>query len=135
MNLVIKIALGIILAFSILGISVSLIEMYAIQEMNESLQRKALLEQAKIKKQQEAKLREKESQRLFAIKEQQKKEKAQRLAWRKQQTWYTWYKENEPEGCDNWQSDRHMVECINKKMDLKSEFEKVWHSQHSLSQK
>jgi len=130
MNLVIKIALGVILAVVIMGISAALIEFYAEQEMQESLQR----QQNRIKQQHEAKLRDQKIQRLLTIKENEKKAEDQRSARAKQQAWYAWYNKRESKGCDNWQSDRHMVECINKKMDLKSEFETVWNSQHNLYQ-
>ena len=135
MKLVIKIALGVVLAFVIMGTAAALIEMYAIQEMNESIKRKAIQEQERIKKQKETLLREQERKRLLSIKEQQQKEKARRIAWKKQQAWYAWYEKREPKGCKNWQSERHMVDCTNKKMDLKGQFEKVWNSQHNQTQK
>jgi len=135
MNLVIKIALGVILAFVIMGVSAALIEFYAEQEMQESLQRQQKQKQNRIKQQHEAKLRDRKIQRLLAIKENQKKAKEQRLFREKHQAWYAWYNKREPKGCDNWQSDRHMVECINKKMDLKSEFNKTWNLQLNLSRK
>jgi len=135
MNLVIKIALGVILAVVIMGISAALIEFYAVQEMQESLQRQQKQKQNRIKQKHEAKLRDQKIQRLLTIKENEKKAEAQRSAREKQQAWYSWYNKREPKGCDNWKSDRHMVECINKKMDLKSKFETVWNSQHNLPQK
>mgnify|MGYP000417925460 CR=1 FL=1 len=133
MNLVIKIALGVILAVVIMGISAALIEFYAIQEMQESLVRQQKQKQARIKQQHEAKLRDHKIQRLLAIKENKKKAETQRIVREKQQAWYVWYNKREPKGCDNWQSDRHMVECINKKMDLKSEFNKMWGLQRNIS--
>lgn len=36
------------------------------------------------------------------------------------QAFHAWYQE--PEGCNNWQSDRHMVECVQHKMTAKSKF-------------
>jgi len=110
--------------------SAAYIHFYFIPILGDPLQRNALLEQNRVKNKKEAKLSNEESQRLLTI-----KEKSERLNFEKQQAWYAWYRKREEKGCDNWQSDRHMVECINKKMDLKSEFEKVWNSQHSLSQK
>jgi len=132
MNLVIKIALGVILAVVIMGISAALIEFYAEQEMQESLQRQQKQKQNRIKQQHEAKLRDQKIQRLLTIKENKKKAEAQRSAREKQQAWYAWYNEREPSGCENWQSDRHMVECINKKMDLKNEFKIVWNSHNKI---
>lgn len=37
-----------------------------------------------------------------------------------------WYKE--PDGCDQWQSDRHMVDCVQHKMTAKSEFRTIYKS-------
>jgi uncharacterized protein HemX len=53
--------------------------------------------------------------------------RAQQVARRRQeqqlryeQAFTAWYQE--PEGCDNWRSDTHMVECVNHKMRAKGEF-------------
>ncbi|MOA05070.1 hypothetical protein D3C78_1246510 [compost metagenome] len=38
--------------------------------------------------------------------------------------WEAFYKQ--PRGCDNWQSDSHMVECQNDRLRAKREFEQKW---------
>jgi len=131
MKLIVKIAFLLV----IMAAASTFIPSYLMRGINELRQRNIPEVQELAKRQKEDTLRDQELQRLLAIKENQQKEKAQRLAHEKQQAWYAWYSKREEKGCDNWQSDRHMVECTNKKMDLKSEFKKVWNSQHRLSQK
>ncbi len=119
----------------ILATSAAFIPSYLMQGINELMQRNPFQVQERIKSQKVAKLRDKEQQKLLNIKEKQETEKAQRLDLRKQQTWSAWYNERAPKGCDNWQSDRHMVECINHKMDSKVAFEKVWNVQQNAIKK
>ncbi|WP_341304334.1 hypothetical protein [Pseudomonas sp. TMP25] len=38
--------------------------------------------------------------------------------------WEAYYQQ--PKGCDNWQSDAQMVNCVNDKMRAKKEFEEKW---------
>ncbi|MNG32139.1 hypothetical protein D3C84_1180800 [compost metagenome] len=38
--------------------------------------------------------------------------------------WERYYRA--PRGCDNWQSDSHMVECQNHQLRAKREFEQKW---------
>lgn len=42
----------------------------------------------------------------------------------KNKAWLEWY--NEPVGCDNWQSESHMVECSNHKRRARVVFDKLW---------
>ncbi len=42
----------------------------------------------------------------------------------KERAWDTWYKE--PDGCDYFTSDRHMVECVNHRIRRKKVFEALW---------
>ncbi len=67
-----------------------------------------------------------EQTRQQEAKQQQAAEEArkQALAQQKEAAWFKWYKE--PEGCQAFQSDKHMVECINHKMRSKKEFEALW---------
>jgi len=43
---------------------------------------------------------------------------------RRNAAWDQFYQE--PRGCDNWQSDQHMVECLSLKSHAKAEFERKW---------
>ena len=43
---------------------------------------------------------------------------------RRSAAWDKFYQE--PRGCDNWQSDQHMVECLSFKSHAKAEFERKW---------
>jgi len=43
---------------------------------------------------------------------------------RHDEAWGSYYKPKA--GCDVWQSDAHMVECVNHKMRSKDEFERQW---------
>jgi hypothetical protein len=43
---------------------------------------------------------------------------------RRNAAWNQFYQE--PRGCDNWQSDQHMVECLSLKSHAKTEFERKW---------
>lgn len=130
-----KLILRIIFLLVILAAFSAFIPSYFMRGINEVVHRNSFQAQDQVKKQKIAKLRDKKQQKLLDIKEKQETEKAQRLDMRKQQTWYAWYNEKVPKGCDNWQSDRHMVECINHKMDSKVAFEKVWNSQQNAIQK
>jgi len=125
MKLIVRLAFLLV----IMAAASAFIPSYLIQGINELRQRNIPEVQEKSKRQKEDTLRDQERQRLLAI-----KEGAKRLDFKKQQAWYGWYNKREEKGCDNWQSDRHMVECTNKKMDLKSEFETAWNSQHNLYQ-
>jgi hypothetical protein len=52
---------------------------------------------------------------------------AQAAAMSKQrhdEAWSIYYKPQQ--GCDNWESDAHMVKCVNHKMRAKEEFERKW---------
>jgi hypothetical protein len=40
------------------------------------------------------------------------------------QAWREWYQEKKPPECDQWQSESHMVECVNHSIRSKREFEK-----------
>ena len=135
MKLIVKIALGVVMTFILIATAYSLIETFAIQKLNKSFQHRAILQKERIIKQKEDKIKAQEQQRFLNIRKNQKIKEAQRLAWKKKQAWYAWYNEREPEGCDNWQSERHMVECINHKMDSKVKFEKMWHSQKNTIKK
>lgn len=42
----------------------------------------------------------------------------------KNKAWLEWY--NEPVGCDNWQSESHMVECSNHKRRARVVFDRLW---------
>ena len=48
----------------------------------------------------------------------------QQLKVKKHAAWLSCYKE--PEGCNNFKSDQHMVECINHKMRAQKEFERLF---------
>ena len=48
----------------------------------------------------------------------------QQLAASKNRAWSEWY--HEPAGCDQWQSDTHMVECVNARMRARRAFEQEW---------
>lgn len=43
---------------------------------------------------------------------------------RHDEAWAGYYQPKK--GCDVWQSDAHMVECVNHKMRAKEEFERMW---------
>ncbi len=43
---------------------------------------------------------------------------------RHDEAWSSYYQPKK--GCDAWQSDAHMVECVNHKMRAKEEFERKW---------
>lgn len=43
---------------------------------------------------------------------------------RRSAAWDKFYQE--PRGCDNWQSDQHMVECLSLKSHAKAEFQRKW---------
>lgn len=43
---------------------------------------------------------------------------------RRKAAWNQFYQD--PRGCDNWQSDQHMVECLSLKSHAKAEFERKW---------
>ena len=43
---------------------------------------------------------------------------------RRSAAWNKFYQE--PRGCNNWQSDQHMVECLSLKSHAKAEFERKW---------
>ncbi|MCX4030322.1 hypothetical protein H0A36_24965 [Endozoicomonas sp. SM1973] len=40
------------------------------------------------------------------------------------EAFYAWY--TEPDGCDNWKSDSHMVECVNHKINAKNTFKSIY---------
>ena len=43
---------------------------------------------------------------------------------KKDEAWQEFYKE--PRGCNNWQTDQQMVDCQNRKLRAKREFERKW---------
>ncbi len=140
MNLITKIALGIVLAFMIMATAAAYIKYQTTQEINEAIRKQDILEQERVNRELEAELQLQERQRLLAIKEKQEKaalllKEARRLAIKKKQDWQNWYNKKNPKDCNDLQSDRHMVECINTKMELKSEFELVWNSQIQSAKK
>ncbi len=47
-----------------------------------------------------------------------------RIEHEKDLAFFSWYKA--PEGCDQWESDREMVECTNNSMRARRDFEKLW---------
>ena len=60
----------------------------------------------------------------FERKSSLERRRAKELEEVKVQAWADWYKV--PWGCDDWDSNKHMVECINHKMDAKEQFEQLW---------
>ena len=130
-----KLILKIIFFLVIMAAFSAFIPSYLMRGINEVVHRNSFQAQDQVKRQKEDTLRGQEIQRLLAIKENQQKEKAQRLAHEKHQAYQAWYKKKEPKGCDNWQTDKHMVECTNHKMDSKVAFEKVWNAQQNAIQK
>lgn len=67
---------------------------------------------------------DKEQQRLAALQRQQGEDVEARANAEKEKAWSAFYKERKD--CLNWQSDKHMVECVNYKMKERQKFEQQW---------
>ncbi len=59
-----------------------------------------------------------EQDRLLEMQASREREKVKANAWK------AWYQKLQ--GCDDWLSEDHMIECINQKMRAKREFEQLW---------
>jgi len=124
MQLVLKIALGIILAFAVLAVGQCSATMLIAHQLKQEAKRiqadndarlaaKKNAAEAEQRRMEEADLRqarEAETQRL---------ERAAR-----DEAFREWYEE--PAGCDAYQSDRHMVDCVNHKMKASRTFDELW---------
>ncbi len=74
-----------------------------------------------------ARIKQKEIARIERIKKIKAQEEARLRSIesaKKQNLWHSYY--IEPEGCDVFQSDKHMVECVNHKKRAKEEFNKKY---------
>jgi hypothetical protein len=119
MKLIIQIALGIILAGIIIFAANTAYKNYANYTLDKSIQ--GITERnKKVAEAQKLALLQKEQRHKARI------EKEQRLRVNKHFSWIKYYKE--PEDCQVFQSDKHMVECVNHKMRAKREFEKLYSS-------
>ncbi|RLA50755.1 MAG: hypothetical protein DRQ65_08645 [Gammaproteobacteria bacterium] len=124
MNLVVKIAAGILLAGLVVGVGRVIVVTVAanqaqkqIQSIGEDLRRKQLARVRQTNAEKAKKLRQAQLQKEL--------EEAQRkLAWKKEQAFFKYYAE--PEDCLNYESDAHMVECVNSKMRARGEFNAKW---------
>lgn len=117
-------------------IAIALIGYYGriavIENMTERQMARSLSFQQQIKEQQQARQAQTEQAAEYAL-QQQLEERAKAaeetrlqadLDMRRRAAWNQFYKE--PRGCNNWQSDQHMVECQNSKMRAKVEFDRKW---------
>lgn len=131
MGLIWKIALGIVLGSFLLFLGRVIVLWYAVgivaesaDEIAETANEFADRQQERIREREclriEAERRKREQQQAVA----RQRQLAQLRAQQKDQAWMRWYQE--PKGCDDWESEKHMVECINHKMRAKKEFERLW---------
>ncbi|SFK17647.1 hypothetical protein [Methylophaga sulfidovorans] len=101
---------------------------YSIQNMSKQMLENAQQAQNKIVEQQLQLQRQKKQEAAAkAIAEQRAQERAFKIQQEKaryEQAFEDWYKQ--PEGCDNWRSQSHMVECVNHKMRAKNEFKAIY---------
>ena len=131
MRLIWNIALGIVLGSFLLFVGRVIVQWYMVGIVTASVEEIAETANEFADRQQE-RIREREYLRMEAERrkrEQQQADARQRRpdqlrAQQKDQAWTRWYQE--PQGCDNWESEKHMVECINHKMRAKKEFERLW---------
>jgi hypothetical protein len=124
MQLVLKIAAGVLLAgiitFAVRAAYVSYTVHIATEALREAVteqQERAAMMQAE--REEQARLKKLQQQRAIDA----ARKKSQEYA-KKQRAWNDYYVA--PEGCEIYKSDGHMVECINHKMRAKGEFEKVY---------
>ncbi len=126
MGMIIKIALGILLAMSIMFIGKLVFTSFALKRLNLAIiEENKKLNEAHIKKVQ-LKKAEKKKKREQARKKEIQNRIAREKMRLKEQAWSKWYKE--PKGCDSWTSDAHMVECTNHRMKSKQEFNVLWNN-------
>lgn len=130
MGMVLKIALGLVLAYVIILIGNFVLASYALDQVAKSTNKILKQQQSQIKKQQQKRLNEKLHKEEQVRLEIQKKQQEQRLALTKDKAWFNWYKQ--PKGCNTWKSDDHMVECTNHKMRAKKQFNIMWAQKESM---
>ncbi|WP_417542046.1 hypothetical protein [Methylophaga thalassica] len=101
---------------------------YSVQNMSQRMIENAQQAQNKILEQQLQLQRQKQQEaNAKALAEQRAQERAFQIQQEKamyEQAFDEWYKQ--PEGCDNWRSQSHMVECVNHKMRARNEFEAIY---------
>lgn len=131
------IALGIIIGFSLLALGWTMTVGYIakkeveafnqqIKEINRQAKVKQALSQARRKAEIEAKARAKEQAKLYALAEQERKQKQQQLIAKRSYDFEKWYETNMPENCKPNYSSKELstdfIECVNHKMRAKREF-------------
>jgi hypothetical protein len=131
MKSVLQITLGILLAGLItllvkIGYA-SYVEYRVTQELNElAMQQKQaqLVRQQAAKDRQRAEYQAQQLARQDKVKRQQIAKQQEIARIRKTEAWRKYYLV--PEDCKNFKSDEHMVSCINRKADAKTEFERLY---------
>ena len=123
MNQVMKAAIGTALSIAFVGVAYIVASKYIMntigdvtQDMVERHQQQVAAQQAKLAQDQSRQHKvERRTEAEMALK--------QAIAKRKEAAWLKWY--TEPEGCQSFKSDQHMVECINHKMRSQRVFDEL----------
>jgi len=128
MKLVFQITLGILLASTIGAVANLVATYYIAYQANQFIQQKAEQQQAAFTAKNEAdKKRRIEAYKQTYLAEQSKQAQREREQVERRRytlAWKSYYVM--PKGCESYQDEAHMVECVNHKLDAKKEFELIY---------
>lgn len=124
MELVIKIAAGVLLAVVILFAANQVYLNYQAHQLAKALEEMTENQQARAAAQRQAAFDKKVKEARLTIIREDRKSAKEKLDAKKERAWNEFYQQ--PEDCLSFRSEEHMIECGNKRIRARKAFDREW---------